>query len=143
MQRMKIRGFFFVLAALSIAVTTACGGSSINPGDLSVAGTYQLRLYNQQALPYVSETPQGSITVAKGTLTVTDDGAWNYSLITKTVANGATTTDTTADAGTYTRSGSSLTFRSSSSNQTVFSGTWASYSFKLQGADGNAYVFIV
>jgi hypothetical protein len=140
---MKIRGFFFVFAALSIAAAAACGGSSIDPGDLSVAGTYDLRLYNRQALPYFQETPEGSVTISKGTLTVTDDGDWNYSLIKKTVANGVTMVDTTSDAGTYTRDGNSLTFRSSTTSQVVFSGTWASYDFKLQGADGNAYVFIV
>jgi len=112
------------LVALPLALA-ACGDTT-GPGAFD--GTYNLATVNGQAIPLVvaSEADQG-ITIGfriDGGRVVLDRNNFDSRLIFSTLVNTQVfTTDTISGIGTYTVSGSTITFRSSDPTDPAFDAT--------------------
>lgn len=142
MKRSKLRHVVLAISSLGLVGVVACGKDTPSGLDLSVAGNYNLRFFNNNTIPYTSTTPGVTVTISSGSLDVTDSGTWTYMLIKTTNGSTGTTVDTTRDAGTYARTSSNITFTSTASSSMLFSGTWSSHTLRLTGADKNDYIFI-
>lgn len=110
---------FRALAALAagtgiLMVASACGDDSTGPGTVqeSVVGTWTLTSVNGSALPYtVEQSGANKIEVMSDVLTVGAGGAFTQLTTVRITQNGVVTTQSLPDAGTYTVSGTAVTFR--------------------------------
>ncbi|MDB4888965.1 MAG: Lipocalin-like domain protein [Gemmatimonadetes bacterium] len=127
-----------LVIALVLAAAAACGGDSTSPVDASIAGTYKLQTMNGAPLPYTFFVEGNQkLELLDDQLVLTDGGTYAESGHSRTTINGQATTDANTDAGTYTRSGTAITFRSSADNSIV-SGTisGSSVTVVIQGLSG-------
>jgi len=99
------------LAAIGMALAlAACGGSDTSTGPGSVAGDYSLHSVNGSPLPYtLPQTGTDAIVVDSALTSLAVNGTYVASAF--GTLNGAPSTPF-ADAGTYTVSGSTITFTS-------------------------------
>jgi hypothetical protein len=105
-----------------LALALACGDST-GPTEASVAGTWNLQSINGTALPFVvAQTGTDKVEVTADVLTVTSSGSFTEITTIRTTQNGATTTQTIPDAGTYVLNGNNVTFQFQSDGS-VGSGT--------------------
>ena len=112
-------------ASVIIAFTASCGSSSA-PQDHSEAGSYTLETVNGQVPPVtISGTSLGILVVQGGLLQLTAPGADTYTAVIGGSASGSTPGPFLSDGGTYMRSGTTLTFHSSS-EPISYSGTYDS-----------------
>ena len=97
-------------AALTIGLLSACG--STEPS--SVAGSYTLESVNGQPIPYTSVVGSVRTTITSGLFIVSPKGEWSRLTDgTQTVSGARTSTFPTLAQGTWTGSGSTLSFISS------------------------------
>lgn len=116
-----------ILAAISLIAASACGSSSTAPDTTSanaaVVGTYTLKTVDGAALPAPAKDEKGAVggTFTSGSITLASNGSFN-SILNYTITGG--TAGNSPSSGTYSVSGSTLTFVvSGKSNVTaVFSG---------------------
>ncbi len=109
-------GFARPLLALAfVAGLAACGSDNNSTGPGDVSGTYTLQSVGGNSLPYAFPNSTDNIVVSSATLNLNSDHT--YSVAAAGSANGSADDNVIADAGTYTLSGSTVTFTS-----TTFSG---------------------
>jgi hypothetical protein len=115
--RSRVRAHVHWLAPAVLSVAMGCGGGDTSPGlvDHSEVGSYTLATVNGQAPPVtIAGTSLGTV-VIQGTAVTLASGATSNSY-TATVTGsvqGAAPAPFISDAGTYVRTGSTITFTSS------------------------------
>jgi Lipocalin-like domain len=98
------------LAIVVILVAIACGDST-GPTPASVAGTWNLQAVSGNSLPYTLSQSQVVVTqISGGAIVATRARTFTDTITVKTIANGQTTTAKYADAGTYSLSGTAISF---------------------------------
>lgn len=132
----------FLTAAVMLASAAACGGgdSPTEPTQVSVAGTWSLQTINGTRLPYVvAQTGADKLEVTSDVLSVSGTGSFTQTTTVRLTQNGQVSTQSVADAGSYTLNGSAASFRFNSDGST---GT-ASISGNTMtvATDGFAYVY--
>lgn len=98
-----------ILALLSVVLLTACKGDSTGPGG-SIAGNYTLRTVNGQNLPYVEVEQSTKFELLSETLVLTDAGTFTVQGVVRVTFAGQSQNETFNESGTYTHSGSTITF---------------------------------
>jgi ABC-type oligopeptide transport system substrate-binding subunit len=99
-----------VVTAAAIAMVAACGSDSTGPRNASATGTYDLTAVNGASLPYtVPNTGEDVEIVQDGTITLSADST--YAASATGTFNGSEST-LVVDAGTYSVSGTQVTFTS-------------------------------
>jgi hypothetical protein len=96
----------FALACLAALV--ACGGDSTSP--TSIAGTYNLTSVDGSGLPFIAQASGPMIEVLSDQIIASAGGTFSESGINRFTSGTAVTTDTITDTGTYTVSGTAITF---------------------------------
>src|SRR5215212_5076727 len=129
-------------AALAALFLCACGGSDnqpTSPASASIAGTYHLASINGNTLPFTYQLGTTTIVVTSDVLTVADGGTWTeWGAYSQTV-NGATTNQIMADAGAWSRLGTTVSF--ANANKTVsYAGQFTGSSLNLSNTNFS-YVF--
>ena len=130
-----------LIAALSLVALAACGDMLSDPLSSNISGRFDLRTVDGQLLPYtIRLSGGGSASLTSDVLTVGENGTWSevYSYV-ETV-NGRSSTGTGNDGGTWSRSSSTVNFRSNQSQSDGYSGTYSGGRYTL--SDGySTYVF--
>ena len=122
---MQIRKFALATALVAFAIgTSSCGSDSTSPSQ-TVFGTYSLVSVNGQALPVtLSNTSFGTVVIQSATVDlISQSGSSAYSATVTGTENGGASTNIITDAGTFTSSGSTLTFSSSLAPPLTYQGT--------------------
>lgn len=102
-----IRGVAALVLAAVVASVVACGSDSNGPRDDS--GTYSLTTVDGSTLPFtVPDTPNHTIVLNSATTTLNPDHT--YTISADGVEDGADPATVIADHGTYSVSGSTVTF---------------------------------
>lgn len=130
-----------LLACIPLTFTLACNDSSTNPTTSDISGTYSLQSVGGATLPVTVQSGTTTVTLTSDVLTVGSDGTWSETESVQQVANGQTTTSTLDDGGTWTLSGTNVSFYSQSSQVTAYSGAYNSNTLTLDNGDGQAQVF--
>lgn len=110
-----VRMTAIVLWAIGALGATACGSTSTSPDtSTSVVGTYALKTVDGSNLPAPAKDDKGVVagTFTSGSVTLTSTGAFTSTLA-YVLTNG--TPGTSTGSGTYSVSGSTLTFVASGS----------------------------
>ncbi len=127
------------LFTLPFLALLACGGDGSTGPGASIAGAYSLTTVNGAPLPFVVQqagTFKREITA--DTYTLAAGGTWTEVRAERTTSNGAVTTSTITDAGTWSGNGTSITLTSPAS--TSLSGTVSGNTLSLSSA-GNTMVY--
>ena len=97
----------------ALATLAACGSDTTNgTGPMDVSGNYSLTTVNSSTLPYtIPHTPGHTIVISSATGTI--GAGHSYSINATGTVDGGEPGQVIADAGTYTVSGSTVTFTSS------------------------------
>ncbi|MFG1691135.1 lipocalin family protein [Gemmatimonadota bacterium] len=121
-----------------VAVLTACGGSSTEPEP--IWGTYNLTTIAGQPLPYVLiQVGADMLEVTAGHMRLNSDHTFSTALTLRLTEDGVEDTETGTNSGTFTVSGSSLTFTDSDGE--TFTGSLTDKTLTLI-EDGDAFVFV-
>lgn len=140
-DRTAARGIFrFRSAAMFAALVAlgACGGSDSTPPTVSEAGTYQLTTVNGQSLPVtITGTALGTVVIQSATVVLTPGTPATFTANITGTENGGAATSILSAAGTYARSGSTLTF-SVTGSPIPFTGSIASDGNMTVGLPGAA-----
>ena len=96
---------FLIVACL--ALISACGGdSSTAPTVANITGTWSLQTINGSSLPFVvAQTGANKVELTSDVLTIASTSFTQTTTI-RSTSNGQATTQSIADAGTYTLNGS-------------------------------------
>ena len=98
-----------LLVPILFGLFVGCGGDATGPE--AVAGNYTLRTVNGQDLPVVIvQVLDEKIEVTAGSWRINSDNTFSTSLTLATTTGGTTTSETGSNNGTYTLSGSAITF---------------------------------
>lgn len=130
-----------VLACVPFAFTLACNDNSTNPSTADISGTYSLQSVGGTAIPYTFQSSGSTVTLTSDILTVGSDGTWSETVNYQQVANGQTTTNSVNDGGTWTRSGTSVSFYSQTNGIVAYTGTYSTDTLTLDDGSGSAQVF--
>lgn len=131
-----------LIGCIPLAFTLGCGDNSTNPTTSDIAGTYTLQSIGGTALPYTFQPDATTtITLTSDVLTIGSDGTWSEAEDFQQVSNGQTTNGSVNDGGTFTLSGSNVTFVSQTTGGTAYTGSYASNTLTLDNGDGAAQVF--
>lgn len=128
---------FFALLAI-----TACGGDSgTNPTNASIAGRYDLRTVNGEAVPATSIVDDVSATYESGFIQIAEPNRFNASLtVTLTDAEtGLTVTITVPISGTWTRNNNDIQFIDPDGE--IYPGTTSNGQITLNFDDGVVLTF--
>lgn len=104
------------MRALAIAAVTlliACGDDGTTaPTTTSVAGTWTLQSINGTSLPYViAQTGADKIEITSDVVTAVATGSFTQITTIRTTVSGQISTQSVADAGTWTLNGTAVTFQ--------------------------------
>jgi hypothetical protein len=130
----------FMACALLI-VAAACGSDGpTQPTSASVAGTWSLQTINGTPLPYVVvQTGVDKVELTSDVITAVASGSFTQITQVRITQNGQVSTQSIPDAGSYSLSGTAVTFTFSSDGST---GTGSLSGNTLTVAsDGFAYVY--
>ncbi|HKO16302.1 MAG TPA: hypothetical protein VJU87_08685 [Gemmatimonadaceae bacterium] len=119
------RGRTAALGAALLCMAAACHGDSTAP-PASEGGTYTLVSVNGQALPAsISNTAVGTVVIQSATLDlVPGSSSSTYTaVVTGTEGGSQASQAIISDAGTYVRSGSTITFTSSVASGLAYAGS--------------------
>lgn len=122
---MQIRKFALAMGLVAFTIgSTSCGSDSTSPSE-TVFGTYSLVTVNGQPLPFtLSGTELGTVVIQSATVDlISQSGSAAYSATVIGTENGGASTNIITDAGTFTSSGSTLTFSSSLAPPLAYQGT--------------------
>ena len=102
-----------LVACLALALFASCGGdSATGPTSASVAGTWSLQTVNGAALPFVlAQDGADKLEVTGDVITAAENGTFSSLTHFRSTISGEVSEDDIADTGTWTLSGSSVTFR--------------------------------
>lgn len=122
-----MRRYLATFAMLFVSMLAGCGDTSTGPNE-SVAGSYSLRTINGLELPFVIfEEPGYKEEFLDETITIQDNGTFQQQGRFRYTTDGVVSIESYTDAGTYSRTGTSVTFRftsdGSSATATVDNGS--------------------
>jgi hypothetical protein len=117
-----VRSVAALALAAVVATLAACGGATKVAGPTNVVGTYSLATVDGSALPFtVPNNPNHTVVVQSATVTLGSDHS--YTIGGTGTSDGGAPEQVIADAGTYTFSGSTVTFTSSSHSGLIYTAT--------------------
>lgn len=121
---MQIRTAAVMAFAALLAASSSCGSDSTSPSSTEF-GTYSLVTVNGQPLPFtMNNTAFGTVVIQSATIDlISQAGTPAYSATVNGTENGGATQAVITDAGTFTSSGSALTFYSSLAAPLSYAGT--------------------
>jgi hypothetical protein len=130
-----------LVALIAFVAAAGCGSDkATNAVSGSIAGTYSVKSVDGNPMPYTVQSGSSSATLTSDVLTVADDGTWNETYAFTMTVNGTTTNQSVGDGGTWTRSGSAVSFYSNLNAATVYTGSITGGGFTL--SDGtSSYLF--
>ena len=125
-----IRGTLLVTALVVLAASCS---SEKSTSPSAVAGTYTLATVNGQGLPFnLTSTTLGQVVIQSATFTLTPGSpSSTYQATVSGTVHGSPTTTLISDAGTYSVSGTSLTFSSTSIPLFSFGGSFSNNSLTV------------
>ena len=127
------------LFMLPLLALLACDGDGSTGPGASIAGAYSLTTVNGAPLPFVvQQAGTYKYEITADTYTLADAGTWTEVRADRTTSNGAVTTSTKTDAGSWSRNGTSITLTSPANG--ALSGTVSGNTLSLSSA-GNTMVF--
>jgi hypothetical protein len=129
------------IACLLLVVTAACGSDApTQPTSASVTGTWRLQTVNGTALPFVAaQIGSDKVELTSDVLTAVQSGSFTRMTQIRVTQNGQASTQSISDAGSYTLSGTAVTF--------TFDGDGSSGTGSISGntltvaEDGFAYIY--
>ena len=130
-----------MLACAPLVLVLACGDSGTNPSTADISGTYTLQTIGGSPLPYTVQSGTTTVTLTSDVITVGSDGSWAEAEDFTLVSNGQTSTTSDSDGGTWTRSGTAVTFSSQTTGGTAYTGTYTNDTLTLDNGDGTPQVF--
>jgi hypothetical protein len=108
---------FLAIAACSTDSTTGPTGS--------IAGTWTLQTVNGFSLPFtIEQTVTDKVELLSDVIVISGTGSFTQTATVRTTTNGAATTQSAADAGTYTLNGTAITLHFNSDGSTG-TGSWS------------------
>ncbi|MEO7711961.1 MAG: hypothetical protein ABIV10_03505 [Gemmatimonadaceae bacterium] len=124
---------------LPLLALLACGGDGSTSPGASIAGAYSLTTVNGAPLPFVA-TQAGTYKyeITADTYTLAAGGTWTEMRADRTTSNGAVTTSTKTDAGSWSTNGTVITLTSPTNG--AVSGTVSGNTLSLT-SQGNTLVF--
>lgn len=126
-------------ALLLVAGLMACGGETTAPAA-TIAGTWNLQTINGTTMPFViAQTGANKDELLSDMLVVSGTGSFTQTTTLRSTRNGAASTQSIADAGSYSLNGSAVSFRWNSDNSTG-TGSWTGNTLTM-AADGFAVVY--
>ena len=134
---------FIALAALLLApvVLSGCGSDSgIEEPGPSVVGTYALASINGSPLPVTLIAGDPKLEVLSDEITFAPRGTFTQATSLRWTEGGVASTESHVEIGTYTVSGSTLSFRFSSDNSTG-SATVSGSGFAIV-SDGSTLIYV-
>jgi hypothetical protein len=99
---------------LATLVAIGCGGGddATAPASNSIAGTWALETVNGAALPFVvAQSGANKAEVTSDVLTLAEGGSFTQSTQVRLTQSGTVTTQSASEAGTWTLTGTSVSFR--------------------------------
>jgi len=140
MRTHLLRTFRPALVAALLLVGAACGGdTAAGPGEASITGSYTLRTINGQNLPYTTlSAGVNSAEVLSSSLSLNSDGTFREERSVRRTHAGVSVTEAEMKFGTYTSTGSGVTFRATTGAEV--SGTRGGGSITFV-EDGFAFVY--
>ncbi len=135
---MRRRLAFAIAIFTSFAV--ACGGDSTSPTQASVAGTWNLKTVNGSGLPFTLQAANPKIEYLNEQLIVSASGTFTQTANYRVTDNGVVSTQPIVDSGSYTLSGTAVTFRFNSDGSTG-TGTVSSSNLTV-AAGGYSLVYV-
>lgn len=113
------------IAIVMFALAAACGGDSSTGPSASIAGTWTLQTINGAALPFiVAQTGANKVELLSDVVVISGTGSFTETTSVRTTTNGVPTTQSVADAGNYTLSGTAITIHFNSDGSTA-TGSWS------------------
>ena len=107
-----------LLAAVAFAV--ACGSDSPTGPAVSIAGTWTLQTVNGSALPFIiAQIGQDKVELLSDVFVVSETGSFTETSTVRMTQNGVVTTNSAADAGSYTVNGTAVSLHFNSDNSTA------------------------
>jgi len=126
-SRSRVIGPVSTLALAAVVATlAACGADKkTSTGPTDVVGTYTVVSIDGNSLPFtVPDVPEHTIVVQSGTVVLNSDHS--YTASGTGTSDGGDPQQVIADVGTYSVSGSTVTFTSTSHSSLVYTGTTTS-----------------
>lgn len=102
-----------VMAAGILLIAAACGGDDgpTAPTQASIAGLWNLQTVNGSALPFIlAQSGTDKLEVLGDAITVAEGGTFTQLTQLRVTQGGQTSTEAVPDAGSYTLSGTTVTF---------------------------------
>ena len=116
------------LLAVALVLAAACGGDSTTAPTVQqqITGTWSLSTVNGSPVPFtVAQTGTNKVELVSDVFVIASTGSFTQTTTVRTTVNGVVTTQSAADAGSYTVNGTAITlhFNSDASTATAsFSG---------------------
>ena len=112
MRTLMLRTFRPAVVASVLLVGAACGGDSPTPPDESpIVGSYSLRTINGQNLPFTTlSAGVNTAEVLSSSLSLNTDGTFREERSVRRTHQGVAVTEAEMKFGTYTSTGSGVTF---------------------------------
>lgn len=111
-----------ILAVLSAA---GCANDSTSPATQSIAGSWTLQSVNGSSMPFiVAQTGTNKTELLSDVIAISGTGSFTQTTSVRTTTNGVPTTQSVADAGSYTLNGSAITLHFNSDGSTG-TGSWS------------------
>ena len=100
------------LAVLGVLLLSACGGSDATGVNGDASGTYTLRTFGGQLLPYTpaGQNPADFFTFNGGSVTINTDATFSETIVYSETTTGQMNNTTSTCFGTYSQAGSTIFF---------------------------------
>jgi len=109
------------ISCMLFVVAAACGGgdSPTQPTSASVAGTWKLETVNGAALPYIAaQVGSDKVELMSDVITAVASGSFTQMTQIRVTESGQVSTQSIPDAGSYTLTGTAVTFTFNSDGST-------------------------
>lgn len=111
-----MRRFFLI----GLCLLAACGSDSSTAPQQSIAGTWTLRTINGTSLPYIiTQSGADKAELMSDAFTISGTGSFTQTSVIRYTTNGVATTQSSAEAGSYTINGTAVTLHFNSDGSTV------------------------
>ena len=118
-----------IAAVVALVALGACGGGDKSTGPSgTIAGTYSLKTVNGAALPaVVVQIGADKLEVTSGSVTMNSDNTFNGVTAFRETSSGVVDESSAVCSGTYSRSGSNVTFTETETEDCggSYPGTWS------------------
>lgn len=111
-----------LLAVLIVAFSVGCLGEGLT-GSSTITGDYTLRTINGSPLPYtISGSGADRTEIVREVITLYQGGTYARSRDSRTTVGGQVTSESSAEAGSYTLLGTSITLVNGANGQATLAG---------------------